>query len=51
MSKLVLISPEGLILSDKKSPKVEEHQEDLPLHVIAARTAEKQSTQKKVKEQ
>jgi hypothetical protein len=47
MSKLVLVTPEGLIISDKKPPKVEQHQEDLPLHVSAAREAAKVSTTKK----
>jgi len=47
MGKLVLISPEGLVLSDNEPPKVEKDQEeDIPLHVIAARTAEQQSTKK-----
>ena len=46
MGKLVLISPEGLVLSDNEPPKVEKQQEDLPLHVIAARSAEQQSTKK-----
>jgi hypothetical protein len=44
MSKLVLVTPEGLVISDKKLPKVEKHQETLPLHVIAASEADKQST-------
>jgi hypothetical protein len=45
--KLVFVSPEGRVLNDEKpispSPVVEQHQED-PLHVIAARSASKQST-------
>ncbi len=51
MSKLVLISPDGLVLSDNKPPKVEKHQEDDPLHLIAKRSAEKQSTQKDTNKQ
>ena len=47
--KLVLVSPEGRILNDEKpttpANEVEQHQEE-PLHVIAAREAEKQSTKK-----
>jgi hypothetical protein len=47
MSKLALVTPEGLIVSDKQSPKVEVQEvEDDPLHVIAEREAAKQSTQK-----
>jgi len=48
MPPLVFISPEGVIMCDNKPPEVESKCEDLPLHVIAAREAEKQST--KVKE-
>lgn len=50
MSGLCLVTPEGRIMSDEKpispSPMVEEHQQD-PLHVIAARSAQKQSTKAK----
>lgn len=43
---LVLISPEGLVMTNEKPSEVEEHQEE-PLHIIAARAAEKQSTPSK----
>ena len=49
MSRLVFVTPEGRVLTDEKtptSPVVEEHQIDPPLHVIAAREAERQSTKK-----
>jgi hypothetical protein len=46
MSKLVLVTPEGVIVSDNEPPKVEKQQQD-PLHVIAAREAAKASTTKK----
>jgi hypothetical protein len=44
MNNLVLITPEGLIVSNNKLPKVEKHQEEEPLHVKAAREAAMQST-------
>ena len=51
MSNLALVTPEGLIVSDKKPSEVEKQQADhLPLHVVAAREAERVSTQKKVNE-
>jgi hypothetical protein len=47
MGNLVLVTPDGVpVTINKKPSEVEEHQEDLPLHVIAARTAEQQSTKK-----
>jgi hypothetical protein len=47
--KPVFITPEGLLLSDNKTPSTDvETLIEEPLHVIAAREAEKQST--KVKE-
>ena len=50
MSALALVDHEGRVLTTDKpttpSNKVEEHKEDLPLHVIAAREAERQSTKK-----
>lgn len=49
MSKPVLVSRDGRIVNTDKHTTplsvVEEHQED-PLHVIAARAAEQQSTKK-----
>ena len=48
MSQLASVTPEGVpVTINEKSSVVEEHQQD-PLHVIAARSAEKQST--KIKE-
>lgn len=49
MSKLALVTPEGLILCDNEPPMLEEHQEE-PIWVVAAREAERVSTQKKVNE-
>ena len=50
MSALALVDHEGRVLTTDKpttpSNVVEEHKEDLPLHVIAAREAERQSTKK-----
>jgi len=47
MSKLVLVTPEGLIVSDKKASEVEKHQDEEPLHLVASREAAKVSTTKK----
>jgi hypothetical protein len=44
MSKLVLVTPEGRIVSDKQSPKVEVKEVEEPFHQMAARSAEQQST-------
>lgn len=45
MSKLVFVTPEGLVLSDKKTPEVE--MKELTLTEIAMREAAKQSTNHK----
>ena len=46
----VLVSHEGRIVTTEKpttpSPVFEEHQKEDPLHVIAARAAQEQSTKK-----
>jgi hypothetical protein len=43
MSQLALVTPEGVPVTNEKSFEFEEHQQD-PLHVIAQREAQKQST-------
>jgi hypothetical protein len=44
MSQLVLVTPEGLIMREKKPPQVEVKDVEEPLHVKAAREAAMQST-------
>jgi len=48
----VFITPEGALLSNDKTPTppTPDVEEAEPLHVIAARAAEQQSTKKKVSE-
>jgi len=43
MSQLALVTPEGLVITNEKPSMVEEYKE-VPIHVRAAREAEKQST-------
>ena len=46
MSKLALVTPEGVPMVDDKPPTPTPEAEDLPLHVIAARQHAKDSTKK-----
>ena len=47
MGKLVLVTPEGSIVSDKQSPKVEVKEVEKSLHAIAELEAARASTTKK----
>lgn len=44
MSNLVLVTPDGVVVSDKQSPQVEKHQEEESFDVRAQREAAAQST-------
>ena len=46
MSRLALVTPEGLVLCDNEPPKVEKPQEDLTFHVVLAREHYRANTNK-----